>query len=269
MCIRDSDQAARLLRVHASRRLIKEEQNRFGSQRPSNLQTTLGAIGEIPRQMVCMARQPDVLQQMLRPATDCVLFFLGTLAPKHNPEGSRMRAAVTADHHILKSCHLAEEADVLECAGHAHTRDPRRPLSGYALAMEKHLTRCGLIGSTYHVEECSLARSVGSYEADYLVLVDVEVHLVDRNQSAKSLSERMRLKQSLVVGPLLGGHLLSTPLSVRRHQPPPPSRVPTQPLYPVSSPAQLSWTRVSLEACLLYTSPSPRDRTRSRMPSSA
>ena len=28
-------------------------------------------------------------------------------------------------------------------------------------------------------------------------------------------------------------------------------------------------TRVSFEACLLYTSPSPRDRTRSRMPSSA
>ena len=28
-------------------------------------------------------------------------------------------------------------------------------------------------------------------------------------------------------------------------------------------------TRDELEACLLYTSPSPRDRTRSRMPSSA
>ena len=29
------------------------------------------------------------------------------------------------------------------------------------------------------------------------------------------------------------------------------------------------WTNVSLSVCLLYTSPSPRDRTRSRMPSSA
>ena len=28
-------------------------------------------------------------------------------------------------------------------------------------------------------------------------------------------------------------------------------------------------TRAALDACLLYTSPSPRDRTRSRMPSSA
>ena len=27
--------------------------------------------------------------------------------------------------------------------------------------------------------------------------------------------------------------------------------------------------RASIDACLLYTSPSPRDRTRSRMPSSA
>ena len=31
--------------------------------------------------------------------------------------------------------------------------------------------------------------------------------------------------------------------------------------------SKISWTQV--ETCLLYTSPSPRDRTRSRMPSSA
>ena len=29
------------------------------------------------------------------------------------------------------------------------------------------------------------------------------------------------------------------------------------------------WHRGAVDACLLYTSPSPRDRTRSRMPSSA
>jgi len=33
--------------------------------------------------------------------------------------------------------------------------------------------------------------------------------------------------------------------------------------------AQLLWLDVPDYACLLYTSPSPRDRTRSRMPSSA
>ena len=33
--------------------------------------------------------------------------------------------------------------------------------------------------------------------------------------------------------------------------------------------AQLAWLYVGLRVCLLYTSPSPRDRTRSRMPSSA
>ena len=31
----------------------------------------------------------------------------------------------------------------------------------------------------------------------------------------------------------------------------------------------LIWDKKTKEACLLYTSPSPRDRTRSRMPSSA
>ena len=32
---------------------------------------------------------------------------------------------------------------------------------------------------------------------------------------------------------------------------------------------ELGWGRVKAMICLLYTSPSPRDRTRSRMPSSA
>ena len=31
----------------------------------------------------------------------------------------------------------------------------------------------------------------------------------------------------------------------------------------------LPWVLTACQACLLYTSPSPRDRTRSRMPSSA
>ena len=34
-------------------------------------------------------------------------------------------------------------------------------------------------------------------------------------------------------------------------------------------PAKWYWFEGNFEACLLYTSPSPRDRTRSRMPSSA
>ena len=36
-----------------------------------------------------------------------------------------------------------------------------------------------------------------------------------------------------------------------------------------TSPAELYAWQLQLRACLLYTSPSPRDRTRSRMPSSA
>mgnify|MGYP003380661785 CR=1 FL=1 len=37
----------------------------------------------------------------------------------------------------------------------------------------------------------------------------------------------------------------------------------------VGAVATQSFAKVSYKACLLYTSPSPRDRTRSRMPSSA
>ena len=39
--------------------------------------------------------------------------------------------------------------------------------------------------------------------------------------------------------------------------------------YEVDEPQRDIAIKIILELCLLYTSPSPRDRTRSRMPSSA
>ena len=39
--------------------------------------------------------------------------------------------------------------------------------------------------------------------------------------------------------------------------------------YPYGSSDFLDWMATIFKTCLLYTSPSPRDRTRSRMPSSA
>ena len=40
-------------------------------------------------------------------------------------------------------------------------------------------------------------------------------------------------------------------------------------LHPADAGAQTAKTMANIKICLLYTSPSPRDRTRSRMPSSA
>jgi len=39
--------------------------------------------------------------------------------------------------------------------------------------------------------------------------------------------------------------------------------------YDIHLAAKQAWPNVAPNSCLLYTSPSPRDRTRSRMPSSA
>ena len=39
--------------------------------------------------------------------------------------------------------------------------------------------------------------------------------------------------------------------------------------YPTTGDFYTYWTYAGTKTCLLYTSPSPRDRTRSRMPSSA
>ena len=53
---------------------------------------------------------------------------------------------------------------------------------------------------------------------------------------------------------------------------PPPWRACAVPGYPVPHPQflkLLAWNMTEYEACLLYTSPSPRDRQKSRMPSSA
>ena len=42
-----------------------------------------------------------------------------------------------------------------------------------------------------------------------------------------------------------------------------------EPLLEAATISTVNWSETLTKICLLYTSPSPRDRTRSRMPSSA
>ena len=81
---------------------------------------------------------------------------------------------------------------------------------------------------------------------------------LDRSSAASDVYKRQTepLSEPTTIGPVTPKFLLSAPRSA--HSRSAQAIVQTPP-----------WSSSKLQACLLYTSPSPRDRTRSRMPSSA
>ena len=85
--------------------------------------------------------------------------------------------------------------------------------------------------------------------------------------TAKKLSKRVPHIANLLIAPAPAKAPSTPPIP-----PAPPSAPPTPPTPPVEPSAPAAAEEAPSEppaACLLYTSPSPRDRTRSRMPSSA
>ena len=53
------------LRVHAGRRFVEEEQKRFGGQSPGDLQTPLGAVGQVFGELVGLVGQTYFFQDRI------------------------------------------------------------------------------------------------------------------------------------------------------------------------------------------------------------
>ena len=89
-------------------------------------------------------------------------------------------------------------------------------------------------------------------KSDKVVEDDVQIIEVSRNSSPEKISQLIEVEATQIVGDLMGLGIMKaidTPLD--------------------DSDIEKLFEKYNLIPCLLYTSPSPRDRTRSRMPSSA
>ena len=107
---------------------------------------------------------------------------------------------VGADEDVLERRHVGEEPDVLERARDAELGDLELLALAERLAEVAHRTRGGLVDAGHDVEAGRLAGAVGADEAEDLALVDVEAHLVERDDAAEAQRHLVDLEQLLALG---------------------------------------------------------------------
>ena len=119
---------------------------------------------------------------------------------------------------------------------------------------------CALIGGVV-VRDRSLVGLYGRYIYGDLCRLQLRTAVLSADQARDDLATGLRLEQVISFGQDVNGCVYVGELGGRVNRIAPAAPGPACPpgkAGPISNPP-----------CLLYTSPSPRDRTRSRMPSSA
>ena len=110
-------QLARLLRVHAGGRLVEQEELGLGGQGPGDLEPSLVAVGQVPRQLVGTLLEPHEIQKLLSPRMRLDLLASDPGCPQDGAEPAPLEAMVQADQHVVLGGHVPEQPDVLERAG--------------------------------------------------------------------------------------------------------------------------------------------------------
>ena len=115
--------ARRLLRVHAGRRLVEQQDLGLQGHGPGDLQPALVTVGEVAGQLTLSLADAHVLQELAGVVT-------GLCAPPGAGRGVRMmvdshaglQVRVHRHHHVLLGGHQVEQPDVLERPGQPHRR---------------------------------------------------------------------------------------------------------------------------------------------------
>jgi hypothetical protein len=187
----------RLLRVHARRRLVEQEQLRLRRERARDLEAALVAVREVLPDLVVLAAKPRELEQLARTLPRLALLAPHARRPRDRAEEIALESHVHADEHVLERSHVLKETDVLERAPDAPLRVRMRRLARHVLAVEEHAPGRRLVDAGQHVEERRLARSVRADQADDRAGGHGEVDVGDRDEAAELLAEAFGVEQRL------------------------------------------------------------------------
>ena len=163
----EGGQVGRLLRVHARRRLVEQQDLRVRGQRAGDLHPPLLAVGEVDREPVVVARaHADVLELVVRLLARPRLLLAHARRAEDRAEQPRLQARVLAHQHVLRRGHRPEQADVLERPRHAELHDHVRAVARDVALLEVDPAERRLVEAGEHVEERRLARAVGPDDRD-------------------------------------------------------------------------------------------------------
>ena len=184
----------RLLRVHARRRLVQEEELGLRGQRPRDFEASLCAVGQVLREFMRVLFEVEDGEQLHRLLFYFAL-FLEIPAKAQDGFGDRvLRARMVGDLDVFEDAELGEEADVLEGAGDAARRDLAGFLAEDALAVEGKLAFGRAVDARDHVERRRLSSAVWPDQPDQLALLDDHVEVRDGAQTAEDLREAFRFQ---------------------------------------------------------------------------
>ena len=116
-------QIANLARVHPGCRLIEQKHARLRGQRPGDLHPSLGTIGQVLGQLLCLPLQPEHGQQLHGPFLDLPLLLPITRAMEDHVQQAVFDARGMSDTDIVQHSQLVPQANGLKSAPNAFGRD--------------------------------------------------------------------------------------------------------------------------------------------------
>ena len=197
-------QLRRLRRVHPRRRLVEQQKAGSGGQGPDNLQPALGPIGQGARLVVRHVLHVEDGQELQGPLVGLPLPAPVGGQAQHARQGAVLHPLVEAHLHVVLHRQVAEEADVLEGAGHAHVADLGGALPRRVPAVDHHGAPGGLVDPGEQVEHRGLPRAVGADEARDLRAADGHVEVVHRREAPEVDPQVAALQNRALVNIPLG-----------------------------------------------------------------
>ena len=176
--------------VHSGGRLVQRKQPRIGGERPRDLEAALIPVRERARQVVRVAVDADLVEQLPGAAADRGLLGAGAPRAQHRVERIGVRAYVASDHHVLERRHVRKQANVLEGARDPGLCHPMRIGRPVRMTAQLERARIGCHEAGQHVEESRLAGAVGPDQPVDLALVDLDLDARQRLQASKALVDR-------------------------------------------------------------------------------
>ena len=179
-----------LLRVHAGRRLVEQQQLRVGRERARDLEPALVAVREVPGAVLVAARQPAVDEQLARalaglrllPPAPCGVRRIEPRIPPCSrqcmPTSTFSSAVICAKRRMFWNVRPIPSA-VIACGG----------MPGDLGPVEHDRARRRLVDAREQVEERRLAGAVRPDQRDDRAARDREVDVVGRDEAAELLAE--------------------------------------------------------------------------------
>ena len=182
------NEAAHILfffKIHSGHGLIKQQQSRLRSQRPTQLDPLLKTIGQAAHRGFSNRLNLEKINHMLDKLAVLDLFTLRRTDTQCLPKKGLAHMGVAPGHDVVQSAHALEKRDVLKGSGNTAGGGIMRAhlLSRLPLVGDRALL--GVIKAVDHVEHGALSGAIGANDRSDFPFANVKTDIHERVHTAK------------------------------------------------------------------------------------